>query len=269
MHSGISFIQWCFSIVNYVLPSEIWAEKLQPKAESSQWTQVKKYYDMQNNTYPLQVTWWEMFLLRPWWHVKLADEQEGVPSEGWGPTGETPSQSKGQFTGSFSQLPVSLSQGRTTESKKVLIRKSRHNVKCSLSYVTLPACLSIHHSVSRHLPYKIAILPLVCNQSFTPQWPATSGNDLNGEQEGQTDVLQKQLILEQQRKHCRFTLEFRSVLERYVEMGLETLWVSSYCSQPLLQSLLPAGCRLSCSESGERQLSHRHSAVWLMIGLWV
>lgn len=83
MHSGISFIQWCFSIVNYVLSSEIWAETLQPKAESSQPTQVKKYYDMQNNTYPLQVTRWEMFLLRPWWYVKL-DEQEGVPSEGWG-----------------------------------------------------------------------------------------------------------------------------------------------------------------------------------------
>lgn len=84
------------------------------------------------------------------------------------PPGETPSQSKGQFTGSFSQLPVSLSQGRTTENKKVLIRKSQHNVKRSLSYVTLPACLSIHHSVSRHLPCKIAILPLAGNSELHP-----------------------------------------------------------------------------------------------------
>lgn len=36
--------------------------------------------------------------------------------------------------------------------------------------------------------------------SFTPQWLATGGDDLNGDQEGQTGVLQEQLTLEEQRK---------------------------------------------------------------------
>ena len=107
-------------------------------------------------------------------------------------------------------------QGTAAESRKVLVRQSRHNIKCSPSYVTLPACLSIHHSVSRHLQCKIAILPLVCNSELHP---SVTGHE--------------------------FTLEFRSILERYVEMGLETLWVSPYCSQSLLQSLLQAGCRQS------------------------
>jgi len=53
-------------------------------------------------------------------------------------------------------------QGTTAESRKVLVRKSQHSVKWSPSYVTLPTCLSIHHSVSRHPPCKIAISPLVC-----------------------------------------------------------------------------------------------------------
>lgn len=62
-------------------------------------------------------------------------------------------------------------QGTTTESRKVLIRKSLHNVKCSSLYVTLPlAYPSIHPSItiSRHLPCKIAILELVCNSELHP-----------------------------------------------------------------------------------------------------
>lgn len=30
----------------------------------------------------MQVTWWEMFPLSPWRHVKLEDEQEAVPNKG-------------------------------------------------------------------------------------------------------------------------------------------------------------------------------------------
>lgn len=152
-------------------------------------------------------------------------------------------------------------EGTTAESRKMLIRKSRHNVKRSPSCVMLPTCLSIQQSVSRHLKL------LFCQWS-APQWPATTGHDLNSEQKGQTGALQKQMILEEQRKHCRCTLGFRSILERYVEIGLERPWVSSYCRQPLLQSLLQAGCRRSWSELGERQLSHLCSAVWL-IELWI
>lgn len=109
---------------------------------------------------------------------------------------------------------------------------------------------------------------MVCNSELHPSVTATGGDNLNGEQEGQTGVLKKQMILEEQRKHCGFTLEFRSISERYVETGLETLWVSSYYSQPLLQSLLQADCQQSWSELGERQLSHLYSAVWL-IDLWL
>lgn len=52
---------------------------------------------------------------------------------------------------------------------------------------------------------------MVCNSELHPSVTATGGDNLNGEQEGQTGVLKKQMILEEQRKHCGFTLEFRSI----------------------------------------------------------
>lgn len=126
--------------------------------------------------------------------------------------------------------------------------------------VTFPTCLSIHHSVSRHIPCKISLLPAI--HSFNPERPATSGTALNGTDRciiEEADFAGPKQI---------FILEFRSILERYVEMGLETLRVSPCSSQSLLQTLQQAECSQSWSKLGERQSSDLCSRMWL-IELWV
>lgn len=63
-----------------------------------------------------------------------------------------------------------------------------HGLCCPLAYPSI--------TVSRHIPCKTAILPLVCNSELHPA--VTSGNGLKSEQEG-----------------------LESILELYVEIGLE------------------------------------------------
>lgn len=99
------FIQWCFSVVNYILLSGIWAKKKMVSTNFiyhwiyPQKLKVANQHKLKNTVrckiaYFIQVTWWEVFPLGPWRCVKLVGEHEAVSNEERRPTGETHNLSK-------------------------------------------------------------------------------------------------------------------------------------------------------------------------------